>query len=57
MAALERLNDEIRHDAAVVRVHARAVSIEDPCHLYPQLVLSIIVKEKRLSATTFTFVA
>ena len=55
--ALQRLDDEVRHDAAVVGVHARAVGVEDARHLDAQLVLAVVVEEQRLGAALALVVA
>ena len=46
----QRLHNEVRHDAPVVRMHARAVGIENPCDLDVELVLPVIVEKERLCA-------
>ena len=48
---LEGLDDEVRHHAPVVRVHARAVGVEDPRHLHRHLVLAVVIEEQGLGAT------
>jgi hypothetical protein len=45
LLALQGLHDEIRDDAAVVGMHARAVRIEDSHDLDRQTVLAAIVEE------------
>ena len=55
--AAQRLDDEVGHHAAVVRVHARAVGVEDARHLDRQLVLAAIVEEQRLGAALAFVVA
>ena len=57
VVAEQRLHDEIRHHAAVVRVHARAVGVEDARDLDAQLVLAPIVEEQRLGAALAFVVA
>src|SRR5262245_65204678 len=47
----QRLDDEIRYHAPVVRVHARAIGIEDSGDLDVQSVLAPIIKEQGLGAT------
>src|SRR5262249_1009450 len=47
--------DEARYDAPVVWVHPRAISVENPSNLDPQLVLTPIVEEQRFG-TTLAFV-
>ncbi len=44
------LEDEVRDDPAVIRVHARAVGVEDPGHLDLQAVLAVIIEEEGLRA-------
>src|SRR5262245_4083389 len=44
----QRLDDKIRHDAPIVRVHAWAIGVEDPRDLDPQLMLSPIIEEQGL---------
>ena len=53
----ERLHDEVGDDAAVVRVHARAVGVEDARDLDRQLVLAVIVEEQGLGAALAFVVA
>ena len=48
---VQRLNDEIGNDTAVVGLHARAVGIEDSGDLDLQSVLAPIVEEQGLGAT------
>ena len=55
--APQRLDDEVRHHPAVVRVHAGAVGVEDPHHLDRELVLAVIVEEQRLGAAFALIVA
>ena len=55
--ALERLDDEIRHHAAVVGVHAWSVGVEDPRYLDAQFVLAVVVEEQRLGAALALVVA
>ena len=45
----ERLGDEVRHHAAVVRLHPRPVGVEDANDLDPQVVLAAVVEEQRLA--------
>lgn len=47
---LQSLNDEVRHNASVVGVHAWTVGVEDPHDLDVEIVLAMIVKEQRLGA-------
>src|SRR5258707_6053431 len=47
----ECLHNKIRHHAAIVRVHTRAVCIKDTCHLDAQLVLAVIIAEQPFSTT------
>ena len=49
------LNDEVRHDASVVRMHARTISIEYPRDFYRQTMLAPIIEEQCLRAS-FTLV-
>ncbi len=51
----QRLDNEVRHHAAVIGMHARAVSVEDPHDLNVKLMLTIVVEEQGLG-TTFAFV-
>src|SRR6185437_14862530 len=55
--ALERLNDEVRHDTAIIGVHARPVGIEDARHADPELVLPVIIEEQRLRAALALVIA
>ena len=55
--ALQGLDDEIRDHAAVVRVHARAVGVEDARDLDLELVLAPIVEEQRLGAALALVIA
>ena len=55
--ALQRLDDEVRHHAAVVGMHARPIGVEDARHLDAQLVLAVIVEEQRLGAALALVVA
>src|SRR6185369_5084961 len=43
--AAQRLHDEVRHHAAVVAVHARAVGVEYPHELDVERVLAVIIEE------------
>ena len=54
---LQRLDDEVRHHAAVVGMHARAVGVEDARDLDAQLVLAVVVEEQRLGAALALVVA
>src|SRR5262249_40665080 len=54
---LQGLNDEVRDDALVARVHAWAVGIEDPRNLDADAVLPMVVKEQRFSAALAFVVA
>ena len=49
--SFKRLNDKIRDYTSVIRVHIRAVGIEDTDDLDAHLVLAVVVKEKCLGAT------
>ena len=51
------LDDEIRHHASVVGMHARAVSIEYARHLDSQAVLAVVVEEQSLRAALTLVVA
>ncbi len=51
------LDDEVRHDPPVIRVHARPVGIEDPHDADAQMVLAVIVEEQRLGAALAFVVA
>ena len=55
--APERLHHEIADHAAVVRLHARPVGVEDPDHLDPELVLAPVVEEQRLCTALALIVA
>ena len=55
--AVQRLDDEVRHHAAVVGVHARAVGVEDARDLDVELVLAVVVEEQRLGAALALVVA
>ena len=46
--ASQRLRDEVRDHAAVVRIHARAIRVEDANDPHLQLVLVVIVHAERL---------
>jgi hypothetical protein len=54
---LERLDDEVRDNAAVVLEHARPIGIEDARDLDRQLVDAMIVEEQRLGAALALVVA
>ena len=53
----QRLHDEVRDHAPVVRMHARAVGVEDASDLDPELVLAVVVEEQRLRAALALVVA
>ena len=55
--AAQRLDDEVRHHAAIVRMHPRPVGVEDARHLDARLVLAEIVEEQRLGAALALIVA
>ena len=56
--ALQRLNDKIAHDAAIVWTHARAVGVEDTHHTDFRFVHALVVKTERFSdALTFVVAA
>jgi len=44
------LDDEVRHDAPVIWMHARAIGVEDARDANAQLVLAVIVEEQSLGA-------
>ena len=48
--AAQRRDDEVRHDAAVRRLHARAVRVEDSGNARVDPVLAPVVRERRLGA-------
>ena len=54
-AAAQRLHDEVRNDPPVVRMHARAVCIEDARHAFIQAMLPSVIEEQRFGAT-FAFI-
>lgn len=54
---LQRLDDEVGDDAAVVGVHARAVGVEDARDLDFQLVLAVVVEEQGFGAALAFIVA
>ena len=49
------MNDEVRDHASVVRVHARAVRVEDTRDANVEFVLAIIIEEQSLGAA-FAFI-
>jgi len=51
------LDDEVGDHAVVVGVHARAVGVEDACHLDVHAVLAAVVEEQRLGAALAFVVA
>ena len=53
----ECADDEVRDDAAVMRVHARAVRVEQADDLDPQVVLAVVVEEQRLGRALALVVA
>ena len=55
--ALQRLDDEVAHHAAVVGVHARAVSVEDARDLDVHAVLAAVIEEQSFSAALAFVVA
>src|SRR5579862_2862669 len=55
--ALQGLDNEVRHHAPVVRVHARPVGVEDAHHLDARPVLPPVVEEQRLGAALALVVA
>jgi len=52
---LQRLDDKIAYDPAVIDVHVGAVGVEDPGHLDIDLVLTVIIEAEGLGAA-LTFV-
>jgi hypothetical protein len=50
VASQQGLHDKVRDHAAVVGVHARSVSVEDPRDLNGQFVLAPIIEEQGLGA-------
>src|SRR5262249_8301821 len=52
---VKSLDDEIGHDTAVVRLHARSVSIEDAQYLDFQIVLASVVEKQGFRAA-FAFI-
>ena len=54
---VQRLHDEVRDDAAIVRVHARSVGVEDSHDLDVEPVLAVIVEEQGLGAALALVVA
>src|SRR5437868_8492176 len=52
---VQSLDDEAGNDAPVLRVHVRAVCIEDACHPDGEPVLALVIVEQRLGAA-FAFV-
>ena len=57
VAPEQRLDDEVRHHASVVRMHARAVGVEDARDLDAHVVLTPVVEEQRLGAALALVVA
>jgi len=55
--ALQRLDDEVAHHAAVIGVHARAVGVEDASDLDVHAVLAAVVKEQGFGAALALVVA
>mmetsp|Transcript_23727 Transcript_23727/g.67373 ORF Transcript_23727/g.67373 Transcript_23727/m.67373 type:complete len:366 (+) Transcript_23727:722-1819(+) len=55
--ALDRLHDKVGHHAAVVRVHARPISVENPDDANVHIVLSVVVEEERLGSALAFVVA
>src|SRR4029453_10967460 len=54
---IQRLHDEVGHHTPVIRMHARAISIENACDFYVQIVLAKIVEEQSLCAALALVVA
>ena len=46
----ERLDDEVRNDSAIIRMHSRPIGIEDARHFNGDLVLAMEVEKERLGA-------
>ena len=57
VTAEQRLNNEVRDHAAIVRVHPRTVGVEDPCDLDRQIVLPTVIEEQGFGATLALVVA
>ena len=57
IASEQRLDDEVRNDPAVMRMHARPIGIEDARDLDAQFVLPPIVEEQRFRAALAFIVA
>ena len=57
VTAHQRLHDEVRHHAPVVRMHARTVGVEDARYLDAQLVLAPVVEKQRLGAALAFIIA
>ena len=57
VVAEQRLHDEVRHHPAVVRVHARAISVEDARDLDAHAMLAPVIEEQRLGAALAFVVA
>ena len=55
--ATQRLDDKVRHDAAIVAMHPRAVCVENSRDLDAQSVLAPIVEEQRLGTPLTLVVA
>src|SRR5205807_1820559 len=55
--APQGLDDEIRYDSAIVRVHSRTISVENPGHLDSQLMLAVIIEKQRFCAALSFVVA
>ena len=55
--AAQRLDDEVAHHPAVVRMHARAVGVEDADDLDVEVVLAVIVEEQGFGAAFALVVA
>ena len=48
--ALERLDDEVAHHAAVIGLHAGAIGVEDACDLDVQAMMAAVVAEQGFGA-------
>jgi len=52
---LQGLDDEVRDNPSIVRMHIRAIGVENSCHLDAQIVLPPVVEEECLGAA-FSFI-
>ena len=53
--ALQRLNNEIRDDAAITWVHARPIGVENTRNFNVEIMLAVIVEKERFGAA-FAFI-